>query len=488
MYCGIDLGSSSLKCLIIDESGRLLGSGKAAVGTQLFGQQSVSDTAQWRLALRLAFAQAVATVRQGSQAIQAVAISGNGPTLVCLDRHDKALGPALLWTDRSAGAEAATVNQMATGLGLGQPSVDASFYLPKALHVLRQAGVSGNPAPARFFSAPEYLAFCLGADPVSYLPHPYYDRFIWFQPLHNKLGLADSLFPPYVAGGQRIGRVSSTGQAEFGIQAGTPVVSAWPDFLSGLVGSGTIQPGLACDRSGSSEAINLCTDRSLADSGLFCLPHVVPGLWNASGGVSASGRSLVWVQQILGFTSVDQLLAAAQAAAPACTGLVFLPYLDGERAPLWNKNLRPLWQGLQETHTRNDLARAAVEGIVFGLKLSLELMASQGVRPHELRLSGAAAKNHFVSQLKADIFGHELTQLAIAETECVGAACACQLALGQAGSLAEAAENLVHVESRLAPAPASQRQAYSPAWQKFQQTLATALATASEQPALGDQE
>lgn len=474
MYCGIDLGSSSLKCLIIDDTGRLRSGAKAGVGNPLFGRNGTSDTILWRKALKEAIAQAIAGIPEGASAIQALAISGNGPSLVCLDKADRVIGPARLWTDRSASAEAAAVNQLAARLGLGGPAIDASFYLPKAIQALEQARHNGTTPPARFFSAPEYLAFCLGAEPVSYLPAPYYDRFIWFSSLHPQLGLDSRLFPPYVEGGKLIGQVSLSGQTEFGFRKGTPIVSAWPDFLSGLVGSGTMRTGIACDRSGSSEALNLCTDRALAGSGLFCLPHVAPGLWNASGGVSSSGRILIWVQQLLGFASLEDLLAAARHAGPGSSGLVFLPYLDGERAPLWDTSLRPLWQGLHEKHSREDLARSALEGIVFGLKLTMEIFADCGQAPREIRLSGAAAKNDFVAQLKADIFGQTLSRLSVAEAECLGAACACRLALGQCDSLAEASEQLVRLDRQFEPDSDLHHGVYQETWQLFKKALQTA--------------
>ncbi|HAP44307.1 MAG: hypothetical protein A2087_08555 [Spirochaetes bacterium GWD1_61_31] len=480
MYCAIDLGSSALKCLLLTPDGRLAGSGKAAVTiVQRDGRYS-SDPALWRAALQAALRQALQQLPPGSPPIEALAITGQGPSLLAVDAAGQPIGLASPWQERGATDQATRIAAAAASLGLDGPAVDASFYLAKALRLLEDCRQRpSGPRPAIFFSAPEYLAWVLGAEPVAYLADDFYDRFVWFRPLHDRLGLDGRLFPDYVRPGTTIGAVSPAAATEYGLPSGARIVAAFPDFLAALAGSGTVRPGWAVDRSGSSEAINLCTAAPLSNSRLFCLPHLVPGLWNASGGVSCSGRSLVWLQQALGFDSIDAIFATAASAPPGANGAIFLPWLDGERAPLWDSRLRGGWQGLAASTARADLARAALEGIVYGLRLSLDAMQAAGQRPSRLRLSGAAARNPFMCQLKADIFGLELEGLQLAEAECVGAACACSLALRRAASWEEAAGQLVHPGRTWQTALAS-RAAYEEQYQRFRAATRAAIDVARQ--------
>ncbi|MBU0936046.1 MAG: hypothetical protein KKI09_14245 [Spirochaetes bacterium] len=479
MYCGLDLGSSSLKGLLVDASGRQLAWGKAEVRISHDGSRYHSDPLEWEQALISVFGQLTRLLPGGSASIRAIAISGNGPTLVPVGHDGRPLGSAAPWLDRDAATQAARIQVLADQLPTTGPAVDPSFYLPKVLRF-----VDEHPAAAGqlryFFSAPEYLAYQLGADPVSYLADPYYDRFVWFSALHAGLGLDPSWFPDYVRPGQTIGRVSAAAAAKYGISAGTVLAAGFPDFLSALVGSGTVQPGLVCDRSGSSEALNLCTKAPLEGSGLFNLPHALPGLWNSSGGVSASGRSLAQVRQLLGFTTVDQLLAAAEESQPGARGLCYLPFPDGERAPLWDSGLRAAWIGLDSRHSRADMARAVAEGIVFGLRLSLQAMQDAGAVVDEIRLSGAAARNDFICRLKADIWAKPLRGLGLPESECSGAACACACALGDAADLREAAGQLVHPAGNWEPVHPDN---YTGSWELFQAALAREQTARKRNPA-----
>jgi xylulokinase len=476
MLCGIDLGTSALKCGLFEADGRRRGMGRADVGLYKGAEpdEAYAEPLEWAKAAALAIEAALSQAGSGPGAIEAIAISGNGPTLLAAAADGLPIGRALSWLDRSALDQALRI-----GARVGRP-VDPAFYLPKALKLLEEGERSGI-RPVRFFSAPEYLAFLLGAEPVSYLPDPYYERFIWDMESAEAMGLAPGLFPPYARQGQRIGAVSAQSAAAFGLAAGTPIVAGFPDFLAALVGSGATKPGVACDRSGSSEALNLCAKKPFKDERLFSLPHALPGLWNQSGGLSTSGKALEWFSRLAGYAgqNADTLFDDFQSAEPGAGGALFLPYLAGERAPLWQPSLRGAFLGLSLGQGRKEMARAVVESLAYGLRLVSDIMAEDGEGPALIRCSGGQAHNDALCALKADVLGIAMEVPDTPECETLGDACAAACALGYYGDMASASAAMVRIRRRFDPDPGL-AQLYDEGYGRWKQGLDYALAAAED--------
>jgi xylulokinase len=476
MLCGIDLGTSALKCGLFEADGRRRGMGRADVGLYKgeAPDEAYAEPLEWAKAAALAIEAALSQAGSGPGAIEAIAISGNGPTLLAAAADGLPIGRALSWLDRSALDQALRI-----GARVGRP-VDPAFYLPKALKLLEDSEKGGG-RPARFFSAPEYLAFLLGAEPVSYLPDPYYERFIWDMESAEAMGLDLGLFPPYARQGQLIGAVSAQSAAAFGLAAGTPIVAGFPDFLAALVGSGATKPGVACDRSGSSEALNLCAKKPFKDERLFSLPHALPGLWNQSGGLSTSGKALEWFSRLSGYAgqNADTLFNDFQSAEPGADGALFLPYLAGERAPLWQPSLRGAFLGLSLGQGRKEMARAVVESLAYGLRLVSDIMAEDGEGPALIRCSGGQAHNDALCALKADVLGIAMEVPDTPECETLGDACAAACALGYYGDMASASAAMVHIRRRFEPDPGLAR-LYDEGYGRWKKGLDYALAAAED--------
>jgi len=309
---------------------------------------------------------------------------------------------------------------------------------------------------ASFFSGPEYLAFALGAAPVSYRISDYYDRYLWDAGTARALGIDTALFPPYVEPARIIGAVSTHASEAIGLPAGIPIISGFPDFLAALVGSGAVHTGIACDRSGSSEALNVCAATPFPDGSIFSLPHAIPGFWNLSGGLSTSGKALEWFSSVSGYSGIasDSIYQDAQTAPPGADGALFLPFLAGERAPLWNQELRGAFFGLSLAHSRKHLARAVVESIAFGLRLTAERIGAGGFDIDVVRCSGGAARDDTLCAIKADVLDVPIEVPDSPECEAMGDACACAVALGHHASLAEASAAMVRVHARFESAVA----------------------------------
>lgn len=475
-YLCFDIGSSSLKAAIIAEEGRLLGFARRPVSlVHGEGGAHEADAIGWIEAALSAGAEAAAIARRSENGleIRAVSVSGNGPTLLTADASGIPLGPALSWLDRRAIHEAEEVSVLAGKL------IDPTFYLPKALRLWREAAPELRDRIRWFFSCPEFLLYALCGEALTYLPHPGYEPYIWNERMLTSLGLPLDRFPPFAAPARRAGGLLPAAASRLGLPPGIPVVTGFPDFLAAIVGSASVEIGVACDRSGTSEAINLCADRSFPTRALLSLPHPVEGLWNVSGGVSTAGAAFEWLAGILGpadgkkkEAAVAGLLAEAKLSPPGARGLVFLPYLAGERAPLWDASRRAAFIGLSVSHGRPDLVRSLCESLAFGLRLASDLALAEGMPFSLLRVSGQAAGDDFLCALKADILGVPVEAPTIGDCELVGDAAACALALGDAASLSESASLLVRIRKRFEPKPSP---AYDEAFVTFKAAL-TALA------------
>lgn len=475
MYCGVDIGTSSIKCLLVDEDGSRIGLGRASVGLYEGEHGYEADAVEWLKALTQAYTEAAGASGLDTivlnRRLRALSISGNGPTLVAVGRDGLPIGRASSWMDRSATTEAAELSSLAGH------HFDPSFYLPKVLRSLRSAHADSI---SMFFSGPEYLAFMLGANPVSYLSDDFYDGYVWDSPTVEKLGLNTALFPAYVGPGERIGRLSVHAAEAIGLPEGLPIVSGFPDFLAALVGSGTVEPGMACDRSGSSEALNVCACKPYPDTSIFSLPHAITGLWNLSGGLSTSGKALEWFSGVSGYSGLgsDSVFQDAELVEPGAKGLLFLPYLAGERAPLWNNDLKACFWGLSLHHGRREMARAVVESIAYGLRLAAERIKEGGFAIDAIRCSGGAARNGSLCTIKADVLDIGISVPQTPECEPMGGACACAVALGDHASLKEASRALVCIGEHYEPNP-SLRRLYDDRYAAWKEALDCAIGLAA---------
>jgi xylulokinase len=478
-YLCFDIGSSMLKAGVLAEEGGLLALSRRPVPMER-GPGGVCEYAPrlWIDAAFAAGAEACARAREastpsGSLDIRAISVSGNGPTLLAADAAGEPIGRALSWLDRRAVMEAEEVSTV-----VGQP-IDPSFYLPKALRLWRGADSDERAAIRWFFSCPEYLVFKLCGEALTYLPHPGYKPFIWDDGSLAALGLPLDRFPPFAPQASIAGPLLPAAAAGLGLEPGLPIVAGFPDFLAAIVGASAVVAGVACDRSGTSEALNLCAERPFPRRELLTLPHPIPGLWNLSGGVSTAGAALEWLSGIIEPSGtgaqVEGLLEDARRAPPGARGLTFLPYLSGERAPLWDGALRGSFVGLTLEQGRAELARAACESLAFGLRLAADLARTEGLPLDLVRVSGRSAGGELLNSIKADVLGVPVEVPVLEDCELAGDAAACAVALGDAASLEEASRRFFAVSRRFEPDPS---RPYEEAYRRFTQALGATRAGA----------
>ena len=449
MILAIDIGTTSAKAALFDPEGHCLAlerrsiQGKTGAGPL---EQEI-DPGQWSKALDELLAALSQGRADGLRDLQCIAVSGNGPTLFPADAEGRPLHGALTWMDRRAYEESREVESK-----LGR-KLDPAYNLPKALW-FRKNKEEIYRKTRYFMSCPEYLCALLTGRWVSFLPAPGYEAIIWDDRSLELLGLDKEKFPPFVRLGEVVGGVSSGAASATGIPAGTPVVAGGPDFIVSLIGTATTKPRRACNRAGTSEGINLCWEKGLErHKGLLYMPHVVEPYENISGVISSSGRALSWFMDNLSGTPIDQgdFFALASKAGPGADSLLFLPYLVGERAPIWNPKARACFIGLSLRHGRAEMARAVVESIGFAMKDVIETMASTGALVEELRVTGQPSGNALLNRIKADITQVPIKVPEFREAELLGDLCVALTAIGQFPDLATAAENLVGLRESYEP-------------------------------------
>jgi xylulokinase len=451
MILAIDIGTTSAKAALFDLGGRCLALERRSIQGRMGNSplEQEIDPREWKRALYELVAGLSSGRSSGLSDLRCIAVSGNGPTLFPVDEAGEPLYRALTWMDRRAFEESKELK-----VALGR-ELDPAFNLPKALWFKnhREAIYAGT----RYFaSCPEYICALLTGRWVSFLPAPGYEAIIWDDRSLDLLGLDKEKFPPFLPLGAVVGGVSDPAAATMGLPKGTPVVAGGPDFIVSLIGTATTRPRRACNRSGTSEGINLCWEKGLPrHKGLLYMPHVVAPYENISGVISSSGRALTWYMEKVQKASIDQgeFFALVSKASAGAEGLIFLPYLAGERAPIWDPKARACFIGLSLRHGGAEMARAVVESIGFAMRDVMELMASTGAKVAELRVTGQPSGNAVLNRIKADITQVPIRVPEFKEAELLGDLCVALTALGQFPDPATAAESLVIINECYEPDP-----------------------------------
>ncbi len=447
MIASVDIGTTTMKGALFALDGTCLA--KAWVPITHAPCTHVSwhetDPNQWVSGLETICASLGSTA-----SVTALVISANGPTLVPMRR--KADGSidaayrALTWMDRRSTAEAQEVSEI-----MGT-YVDPSFFLPKALHVARRMPEVYRETEAFFFVS-EYMNCLLTGKSGTILPGSHFDVWYWNDSVLESLGLDHRKFPPFISPGDVVGQVLPEAADRFGFPKDMQVIAGGPDFLVSILGTGSVQPGRVCDRAGTSEGINLCTEKLVSDPRLMCYGHIAEPYVNLSGIITSTGSSISWIRNILGMKSgsYKDFYAVARTSPPGARGLVFLPYLAGERAPIWDPRAKGVFLGLTAGHEAADLVRSVTEGIALAIRDVIEVMEEIGCRVDELRVTGGPAESSFLNQLKADVTGKKVLVPDMIDSELLGDACLAAAGLGLYTSAADAAGEYVTFSQEYEP-------------------------------------
>ena len=235
------------------------------------------------------------------------------------------------------------------------------------------------------------------------------------------------------------------------------MVAGGLDAACGTLGAGVVSPGQTQEQGGQAGGMSICIDRYAADPRLILGFHAVPGRWLLQGGTTGGGGALKWLREtVCPELSFAQMSELAEQAPAGSGGVVFLPYMAGERSPLWNPKACGVFFGLDFSTTRAQMIRACMEGVAYALRHNLETAEAAGARADILRAMGGSANSRIWTQIKVDITGHGIEVPSSDTATTLGAAILAGAGTGVYGSFEEAARRTVRVRKAFAPDPDTQ--------------------------------
>lgn len=439
---GIDLGTTEVKAGLVTLDGRLLGLARTGYRTDTdaaTGRAEQDPDAWWgalATSVRLLTAPGVADV-------VAVAMDGHGPSLIAVDAAGRPTRPAIIWQDSRSVAEAA---ELATTTGLSGWSLAG---LPAALWVERhEPDVAA--ATCWYLATWDYLALRMTGRPTTSLldDQPFPPAAVL-----DGAGVPASKIPPRVAAGGVMAELAEGPAAELRLEPGTPVVAGIVDAWASFHGAGMTAKGDAIDVGGAAGGFGVYWDEPLTVPGSFSTIAPLPGLFSVGGAMAATGRAIDWFRTsiVAGVDSVEVLLEEAAATPPGANGVLFLPYLAGERSPIWDPSARGAFVGLSLDHRRGHLTRAIVEASAFAIRHVAEPIIAAGATVAEMRVCGGPARSEAWNQVKADVTGFPVVVPAVLETAVVGAAVVGATGVGAYSDVAAAIRGMTSVARRLEP-------------------------------------
>lgn len=465
---GLDISTTGAKALLIDAAGAVIGSATTPLTLStprpLWSEQNPAD---WWAGMAASIRQLLAEQGVAGESIAAIGLTGQMHGLVLLDDSGQVLRPAILWND---GRTQAQCDEMRARLGRARliqiTGNDAltGFTAPKVLWV--QQNEPGVYAQARHILLPkDYLRFKLTgdyamdkADGAGTILFDLRAR-DWSPEVLAALNIPAEWLPPTFEGPEVTGVVSVAAAAETGLLAGTPVVGGGGDQAAQAVGVGAVEPGVIALTLGTSGVVFATTPSALVEPAgrLHAFCHAVPGRWHFMGVMLSAAGSLQWYRDALApGVSFDGLIAEATNVSPGSEGLLFLPYLSGERTPHPDPLARGAWVGLTIRHSRPHLTRAVLEGVAFGIKDSFTLIQGAGLGGIEqVRVSGGGAKSALWRQIMADVLGAELVTVNTTEGAAYGAALLAAVGAGFYGTVDEACQATIEITGRTEPGPAA---------------------------------
>lgn len=460
---GIDTSTTATKAILVDKTGAVVGEASSEYPFQtphpLWAEQ---EAGLWWTATIEAIRAALAKAGVTGGDVKAVGLTGQMHGLVLLDGADEPLRPAILWNDQRTGAEcdemratvgaerliATTGNDALTGFTAPkilwvrnhEPDLysrTAHVLLPKDYLRLR---LTGTHAMDKAGGAGTVLFDLAGRD--------------WSPSILADLNLDPAWFPPTFEGPAVTGTVTAAAAAATGLAEGTPVVGGGGDQAANAVGVGAVREGVAALSLGTSGVVFVTTDSPQVEPAgrLHAFCHAVPGKWHLMGVMLSAAGSLRWFNDELApGVPVEDLVGSAEAVPAGSDGLIFLPYLSGERTPHPDPLARGAFIGLTVRHTRAHLVRAVLEGVAFGLRDSLDLIRGTGVAVDQVRASGGGTRSALWRQILADILEAEVVTLATAEGAAYGAAVLAAVGAGWHGSVGDATDEWVMLSDRTEP-------------------------------------
>ncbi|NQT81680.1 xylulokinase [bacterium] len=462
---GIDIGTSSTKTVLIDLSGKLLASSQSEyqIDSPNPGWAEQHPETWWR-AVKQTVNAVLSVGERTAREVAGIGLSGQMHGTVLLDRNKALLRPAIIWADRRSRKQCDAVREL---LGeerlreLAGNSLSPGFMAATVMW-LKENEPEVFTRIATLLLPKDYIRFKLTGELATEVTDASstllldVKRRTWSEELLRLVGISSDQLPPLHESQDIVGTVSESAAKELGMCPGIPVVAGGGDQSMAAIGNGVVREGIALSTIGTGGQLFTPIETFKTDPHLrihsFC--HAISGMWHLMGAILSAGLSLRWFREQISpgmeYKAIDE---AAASVPPGSEGLVFLPYLLGERTPHLDPSARGCFVGLTIHHSFGHLARAVMEGVAFAMRDCLDLFRELGVNPGKIVLSGGGATSALWRQIQADVYNREVLTVNTCEEAATGSAILAGVGVGIYPSVQQACAELVKPESSTSPHP-----------------------------------
>ena len=461
---GIDIGTSACKVAIFNKNGKVMASANGDYPVYYphegWAQQKPDE---WWHAVCGAICECLETGNISGEQIAGVGIDGQSWSAIAIDHEGNVLTDTPIWMDTRAQEICDRLNNEIGSeniFNVAGNSLQPSYTTAKILWYKENMPEVYNKI-YKILQSNSFIAYRLTGAITQDLSQGYglhcFDMRTgtWDEVMCEKLGIPVDFLPEIVACDKVVGTVTEEAAAQSGLTVGTPVVAGGLDAACGTLGAGVIHPGETQEQGGQAGGMSICTDTYKADPSLILGYHVVPGKWLLQGGTTGGGGVMRWLEKEFGdwereegkrrgVSSLDLMNEEAKVIPAGSDGVVFLPYMSGERSPIWDPDAKGVYYGLDFSKKKGHLIRAAMEGTAYALKHNLEAAEEAGAKVEVLKAMGGAANSHLWTQIKSDVTGKTMEVPSSDTATTLGAALLAGVGVGMYESFEEAVEKTVN--------------------------------------------
>jgi xylulokinase len=488
---GLDVGTGGSRAIVVDDDGTLRASATidhapfVSLGPA-WAEQAPED---WWRASREAVRRAIAESGLAARSIAGVGLSGQMHGAVLLDEQRRVIRPAIIWCDQRTATECQWLTKTIGASRLLELTCNPAlpnFTLTKLLWV-RDHEPDAWSRLRHVLLPKDYVRYCLSGELATDVADASGTLMLdvaarrWSSGMLDAVGLRPGVLPALFESPEVCARVSPEAAAATGLAAGTPIVEGAGEQAAGAVGMGITRPGAVSATIGTSGVVFAATDRPALDpkGRLHTFCHAMPRRWHVMGVTQAAGLSLRWLRELFLFPgaergsgtpasagvggsagaqphgpSYDELTKEAAGVPAGADGVLWAPYLMGERTPHLDPDARAALVGLTASHTRGHVVRAVLEGVAFSLRDSFSIFSELGVPVDRVRVGGGGARSGLWREIQAATYGRAVETVEAEEGAAYGAALLAGVGAGIWSSVDEACEAVVRVKEVTRPADA----------------------------------
>lgn len=439
---GIDIGTSSCKAALFDLEGQAVA--QVSESYPIFypcegwAEQNPED---WWQAVCKATKRLMQQTQINPNQIAGIGVAGQSWSAIPMSAKGDVLGTTPIWMDTRATDICQELKKSIDEDTLFQLSgnpLQPAYTLPKILWYKKHQPEMYRKID-KILQSNSYIVYQMTGVFSQDVSQGYgYQSFDMHKGVFNRticteVGLDTNMLPKLYACHDVVGKVTKEAAMKCGLKVGIPVVAGGLDSACGALGTGAIHDGDTQEQGGQAGGMSICLDSYKADPRLILSNHVVPNKWLLQGGTVGGGGVLNWLEKQLGDSerqlaiknqtnSFEELCKLAEKVNPGSNGVIFLPYMAGERSPIWNPQAKGVYYGLDFSKTKGHLIRAGLEGVAYSLKHNLEIAEAADAQVKMLRAMGGAANSHLWTQIKSDITGKEIRVVSTDTTTTLGAA------------------------------------------------------------------